>query len=492
LRALLPILFIAIATPAAAQSVDATGATRLGETLAHYVGTGALEKGIVKVAPDGEAYRIDFDLNRIASLFPPQDTFKYELSPYGLRVMPLADGTWQVDGALSPDGWVEIGQPPMKQRVQWTVKDGKMSGVFDPALRAFSSATGSHSGIKQVTEAPTGRGETSYGAGTVTVTVTKSANGGIDFTSKQVMADFVQSQNVVDPESKTNFPMEMKAASLSLDANGAGYRWGSLLDILAFTVANNDEAKVKANQAELKSLLLAALPLWEHLAGTYALADLSVTTPVGIFRAGEAGVSVAMDGIRQDGTLSYGVKLSKLEVASLFLPGWAPPLIPTDIDININGTNLDLDVPARRLIDALDLGKEPPVPESVGQEIAAAFLADPPKIVFSKSTIRNADAEIVAEGELTFPGGKPVFDMTLEAAGYDKVVTALQAAASTDPQVAEMLPALAMVKGFAKTLADGRLQWVINIRADGSAFVNGTMVKPADPVPMPPQTPAPQ
>ncbi|WP_442579198.1 hypothetical protein ACSBOB_27385 [Mesorhizobium sp. ASY16-5R] len=494
MRALLPILLVAVATPTAAQTVDATGATQLGETLARYVGKTALEKGIVKVAPDGDAYRIDFDFSRIASLFPPQDMVRYEVSPYGLRVKPLADGTWQVDGALSPDGWVEISQPPMKQRLQWTVSDGKMSGVFDPALGVFSSATGSHSGIKLVTEAPTGRGETSYGAGTITMTGTKSANGGIDFTSKQAMAEFVQSQNVVDPEGKTNFPMEMKAASLSLDADGTGYRWGSLLDILAFAVVNNDEAKVKANQAELKSLLLAALPLWEHVAGRYALADLSVTTPVGIFRTGEAGVSVAMDGIRQDGALSYSVKLSKLEVASLFLPGWAPALIPTEIDININGTNLDLDVPARKLIEAIDLGKEPPVPESVGQEIAAAFMADPPKIVFSKSTIRNADAEIVAEGELTFPGGRPVFDMTLEAAGYDKVVATLQSAAASDPQVAEMLPALAMVKGFAKTLADGRLQWAINIRADGSAFVNGTMVKPADPVPMPapPQTPAPQ
>ncbi|MFI0844248.1 hypothetical protein [Mesorhizobium sp. IMUNJ 23232] len=485
MRVLLPILIVAFAAPAAAQTVDGPGATQLSDTLSRYVGKTAFEKGIVKVAADGDAYRIDFDFNRIASLFPPQDMVKYEVSSYGLRVKPLADGTWQVDGALSPDGWVEISQPPMKQRFQWTVSDGKMSGVFDPTLGAFSSATGSHSGIKLVTEAPTGRGETSYGAGTVSISGTKSANGGIDFTSKQVMADFVQSQNVVDPENNTNFPMEMKAASLSLDANGTGYKWGSLLDMLAFAVTNNDEAKVKANQAELKSLLSAALPLWEHVDGTYGFSDLSVTTPVGIFRTGKAGVSVAMDGIRQNGSLGYAIKLSELEVASFFLPAWAPALIPTEVDLNFSGTNLNLEEPARKMIESFDLNQDPPVPVAVTDAIEAEFIANPPKIVLAKSAIRNADTEFVVEGEMVFPDGKPVMDATIEAAGFDKAVATLQAAAPNDQQVAEVLPALAMVKGFGRALPDGRLLWAVNVRADGSVFVNGTMIKPADPVPMP-------
>ncbi|MEQ1951809.1 hypothetical protein [Mesorhizobium sp. CN2-181] len=492
MRALLPILIVAFAAPAAAQTVDGPGAAQLGETLSRYVGKTAFDKGIVKVSADGDAYRIDFDFNRIASLFPPQDIVNYEVKPYGLRAKPLADGTWQIDGALSPEGWVEISQPPVKQRFQLTVSDGKMSGVFDPALGAFSSATGSHSGLKLVTEAPTGRSEANYGAGTVTVTGTKSANGGVDFASKQVMADFVQSQNVVDPGSNTNFPMEMKAASLSVDANGTGYKWGSLLDILAFAVANNDEAKVKANQAELKSLILAALPLWEHIDGTYGFSDLSVTTPVGIFRTGQAGVSVAMDGIRQDGRLDYGIKLSELEVASLFLPAWAPALIPTEVDLNLSGTNLNLEEPARKMIENFDLSLDPPVPVAVTDAIEAEFMANPPRIVLAKSKVANADTEFAVEGEMVFPDGKPVMNATIEAAGFDKAVAALQSAAPTDQQVAELLPALAMVKGFGKALPDGRLQWAVNVRADGSVFVNDTMVKPADPVPMPEPLQTPQ
>ncbi|TIU51152.1 MAG: hypothetical protein E5W19_06000, partial [Mesorhizobium sp.] len=36
-------------------------------------------------------------------------------------------------------------------------------------------------------------------------------------------------------------------------------------------------------------------------------------------------------------------------------------------------------------------------------------------------------------------------------------------------------------KGFAKTLPDGKLEWAINTKADGSVTVNGVMLKPADP-----------
>ncbi|MGX7873047.1 hypothetical protein ACVDG5_009785 [Mesorhizobium sp. ORM6] len=37
------------------------------------------------------------------------------------------------------------------------------------------------------------------------------------------------------------------------------------------------------------------------------------------------------------------------------------------------------------------------------------------------------------------------------------------------------------MKGFAKTLSDGRLEWVVSTKADGSVTVNGVMLKPADP-----------
>ncbi|HEV2897995.1 MAG TPA: hypothetical protein VGX71_09220 [Pseudaminobacter sp.] len=99
------------------------------------------------------------------------------------------------------------------------------------------------------------------------------------------MADYSQTSNVILPDSNTNFSVAMKAASLSVEGAGTGMKTKPFLDLLAFGVANADPEKMKVNQAEMKSLMLAALPGWEHMNGTYALADLSVTSPVGILRA---------------------------------------------------------------------------------------------------------------------------------------------------------------------------------------------------------------
>ena len=487
-RALCLACFSLASVPALAQTVDGQGAVALTDTLSRYVSRTAFDSGVLKVAADGDVYRLDVNFNALAGLFPLPKGLKLEISPYALRLKPAADGTWQVDGALAPDGSFVADLPDTpRQSVQWSIADGRFSGVFDPALTAFSSASGSHGTIKLQTEDANGKGTTSYGAGTFVMSATAAAGGGVDFTSRQTMADYSDTRSFMDPGANVSFPVFIKAGSVSLEADGRGVKSRPLLDLLAFGVANADPERIKANQAQLKSLLLAALPLWDHVSGTYAFSDFSVTTPFGLGKAGRIDASVGMDGLRQAGSIGYGFKLSNVAVSSMFMPAWAIPLIPTEIDINFGGTNIDLDQPAREIIASLDLTQDPPVPESVTDQIAARFMANPPSFTLSRSSVRNAEMGIVVEGEMTFAGGQPEMRGVVEAEGYDKAVAALQAAAQSDPQFADLIPAAMLVKGYAKTLADGRLQWTVDARSDGSVLVNGVMVKPADPVA--PETP---
>lgn len=82
---------------------------------------------------------------------------------------------------------------------------------------------------------------------------------------------------------------------------------------------------------------------------------------------------------------------------------------------------------------------------------------------------------------MTFPGEKPEANVTVDVAGFDKIVEGLQEAAKSEPEVAQYVPVALMVKGFGKTLTDGRMEWVVNAKPDGSVIVNGVMLKPADP-----------
>ncbi|TIT99848.1 MAG: hypothetical protein E5W39_17500, partial [Mesorhizobium sp.] len=121
----------------------------------------------------------------------------------------------------------------------------------------------------------------------------------------QTIADFAETLDFDDPKSGLKFPLTIKSPELSVNATGKGMRTKPFLDLLAFAVANEDEAKLKANQAQLKSLLLAALPLWERIDGSYGLKDVSVESPVGHFGAAELGTSFGSDGIAQNGAINY-------------------------------------------------------------------------------------------------------------------------------------------------------------------------------------------
>ena len=163
------------------------------------------------------------------------------------------------------------------------------------------------------------------------------------------------------------------------------------------------------------------------------------------------------------------------------VPAWSVPLLPSDFLLSFSGTNINLDAAARTLIGALDLTKDPPVPEEVLARLGEEFQANPPTLVIDRSTISNGDTEVATEGEMSFAGGKPAMTVTVDVTGFDKVVAVVQAAAATDPQAQQAFPPLLAARGFAKTLPDGRLQWAIEAKPDGSVRINGAVVKPADP-----------
>lgn len=495
MRHLFPLVpMLALATPAMAQTIDDQGAAALRDSLARYVGQTAFEKGVLKVGIDGDAYKLEVDLKSLTALLPVEAGVSVDFSPYVLRVKPRADGSWDAASDLTLSGSFDVKLPDgASQRTELTVSDGKFSGVFDPALATFSTASGSYASMKVVSTDPLTRTDVSTGASTFSQSA-KAAAAGIDFTSSQVIADFIQSATMTGPEALP-FPIVLKSPKASFDVAGAGLRSSAILDLVAFFVANSDESKIKVNQAEMKSLMLSAMPLWDNVSAHYEFTDLTVPSPIGEFGASQIGTDVRIDGIGTNGSLNYAIKIAGLKVppeAAALAPQWAVSLVPTDMELNFGGVNLNLDSPARKAIEALDLTKEPPLPDEVSAEIEADFMANLPRFAMARSFVRNADTEIAAFGEVSFPEGntnKPDVAVTFEASGYDKLVAALQEAAKSDPDAQQAFPILLAAKGFAKSLPDGKLQWVLNVKPDGSVVVNGATMKGPDAVEPEPEEP---
>lgn len=482
MRHALPILLVLSATPALAQTVDSAGADALKGSLARYLGTTVFDKGVVAIAADGDAYKVDVDFGKLVSLFPAQDIVKLEVEPYVLRLKPRADATWDVAGDLAPDGRVEFKTEDGTQSSRWQFADDSFSGVYDPALAGFSAAEGKNGVMSMLSSDPSSSSEFKAVSGSFRIQSTKNATRGVDFNAIQTMSDMEQTMSLAGSEGEPGMAVVMRSPELSYVSTATAFQAQELLDLLAFAVANADETKIKAAQPQLKTLLRDLMPLWDNLTGIYGWRELSVGTPFGIFSAANAKIAVEMNGVRKDGTVSYGFVLDDLVVPEGILPAWSAKLMPEDISLSLGGIGIDLEGPATAAIDALDLNQDPPIPDAVGEAIVAQFMASPPKLVLNRSVISNKDTAITAQGEMTFVGGKPAMTTTLEAAGFDAAVQAIQQAAATVPEAQQMQLVALAAKGFAKSLPDGKLQWVVDMTADGAVTVNGVLVKPADPV----------
>lgn len=478
---------LSVSTSAFAQDpVDQAGATKLQDSLTAYVSKAAFEKGVIKIAPQGDSYKLSFDFQPIMSMIPDLKGITLNMSPYELSLKPRADANWDVSGPIFPNisvkGQLEEGQPPLTI-FDIAIANGQFSGVLDTALAAFSSSQGAFDSMTVKAELPNDRSSTQYGKGEVTTTGVANPNGGVDATAKQTLRDYVETRQFEIPGSGTSFPLSIKSPVVTVDSSAKGIRTKAILDLVAFAVANPNEEAAKAKQEEFRGLLLAALPLWENLQGTQTMEGLNVASPVGTLNSSKIDALFSMDGLRDKGEIGFSLKMEEVKAASLFMPAWAPQFVPTFIDFKMRGDNINLDKPAREFIAALDMNNPDLVSEEVGEKIVAEMMLSLPRFLIDKSTIRTQLSEFTTQGEFTFDGGKPRYVGVIEAVNFDKTLDALQASAAQEPKLAEVVTGLQMAKGMSKTLENGAIQWNLRAEPDGAIFVNDTMVKPADAAP---------
>lgn len=488
-------------TPAIAQTIDANGAKELGATLSKYVGKKAIEKEIIKVVPDGDSYRITLSTVKLLEALPKQDYVKGSFGEYSLLTKPLADGSWAINSKTLPEGSLEIAAPMGPETMQWSIDNADISGIFDPKLGTFSQASFTYGSFKMKSSSPIQDMEASADSAKGEMLATAGASGGVDFSTVQSAANFKETltfksapaadETVADGEVKPAVPalpaepikVAIQANNLGVDGKGSGFRYVELLDLWAFFLAHSKETKLAdADQAELKSKLLAALPVWNKLSGAYNLADLNVETPLGVFLTKNISQEMNLDGVSKSGGYHYALKTNGLKYPALPIPEWSIPFLPTDVELAFGATDIDLDTVVRGAIAEMDLNKDKPLSDEFTANTAAAFMLNPPKVVISKSLVRTADAEITVEGEVTFAALKPQSRTTWEMEGFDGVVERLTKASEQEPEIKNYIVFAKLAKDFGTQLPNGHIQWIVDQKADGSVAVNGNPVKGPDPI----------
>lgn len=489
-KSLLTAAILMASTSAFAQTVDQPGAEALTATLKRYIGQTIFDKKVLGVTPDGDAYKLTLDVDAAMKAWPSKDeTMTVSPMQYSLRLKPQAGGAWGVSFALDSAGSVESKSAGKPASGKWSTSGNRGEGVFDPAIGYFSSASGVYGPMELAIDEQSDGAKTStavrISSGTYTVTGKAGANGGTDLNTSAQMNDFVETIEAKGGEVSVD-PVAIRSPKVELASAGVAVRTAELLDLLAFGVANSDKEKITAAQPELKAKLVAALPLWQSIRSGYSFHDIEVVAQQGTFGAAKAGVDFTMDGITASSAFSYGVTLSGPKYPAGLAPVWMTDILPTDLAVHVGGKNLNLDAPMRKFIAAMDVSKDPPVSEVVSAEIYEEFMAANPVFTVTDTSVSNRDTAFTIEAELTYPQWrsgdmtKVAGTMTVEASGFEKLEDKLKEAAAIDQQAAQAFPAVLAAKGFAKTLPDGKLQWVVDASPDGSVRINGTMIKGPD------------
>ncbi|SDP76388.1 hypothetical protein [Phyllobacterium sp. OV277] len=494
---------MALSSPAFAQTIDAKGADQLANTLSKYVGKTAIKKGILKVTPEGDAYRIVFNTDAFLKALPKQDAFKLSLTDYSILSKPLADGTWDVSSTAFPAVSVEFTGPTGPQVMDWASEGFKLNGLYDPKINTFSKSTFSFDSAKIKIRNPAQDADASTGPSKGEMLGSLTTSGGVDFTTNQSTTDFKEtvitrtsklpgasgmSGEAAKPDSAVSDEVKITlgAGELGSKAEGKNLKNNEMMDLWAFFVAHADQKKLKKPEdAELKQKLSAVLPLWDNIAFSYYVKALAINTSMGSFGAENISQDVKFDGISKSGAYHYTLRTNGLKYPTLPIPEWGVPFLPTDVELTVGTKDLDLDTVVKGAIEDMDLNRAKVISEEFEAKTAAQFLIAPPKLVISKSLVRTPDAELTVEGEVTFAALKPESHTTWEMSGFDKVVERLNKAGETDETIKQYIVFVKLAKDFGTQIDGGKIQWVVDQKADGSVAINGNPVKGPDPVAVP-------
>jgi hypothetical protein len=308
---------------------------------------------------------------------------------------------------------------------------------------------------------------------TYTSNATAAAAGGVDSTMGYAISGLNETFTL-PPSPQMPAPMDINIQVESYVADGtvAAMRSAEIMDLWAWFVAHPDKAAIEADFGGMKEKIRAALPLFDKVAATGTMTNLTGTTPFGALSADSAAVEIEMNGVKTDGKLREKVALSGLKLPVEVMPMWVPPLLPDAVTFDFTVDSFNLSAPAQILLDTMKPG-EKPSPE-MNAQLMQAFLPDgtvhlilAPTGVSSDMYNVSVESDLKAGPAMPMPVGSAFVKIT----GLDAVMTALQ---SAPPEVSQQaIPGIMMARGLAKNDGPDSYSWAIEMGEGGNISVNG-------------------
>ncbi len=455
-------LSAAPATPEGAAGIEAALRAYLGQT-----------PGVLSVVPEGDRYSVTLD--PAPWIVAAEGKAAAEIPPLHVSLADNGDGTW----AVTADQPVSVrASVPGALSFDLTVASFKMDCRFDAALMACRSATSTASGIaltQAMTDADGTVTDVSYRIARIeaeTTATPAAAGSGIDTSTRYAATDITETIRATPAPGGTPIDMGIAVASYEVAAEASAIRAAGLYALLAWIVAHPTKAAANADPEGLTAAILDALPLWSAVTGTGEAKTISVTTPFGPGSAESMAFAIDMSGIAADGRFRESLAVKGLKLPTDLMPTWVPPLLPSEVSVDIAVSGFDLAAPAALFVDSLAPGFQ--ADEAFDAKVLAALLPE------GKVTVSLAPQGVVTpsytldyEGGFDAgPGRMPEGSVTVGATGIDAALEALNAAPEDVRSGA--VPGVMMLRGLARPAGVGRFVWDIEMTSEGKFTVNGT------------------
>lgn len=446
-------------------------ADKLKAVLQGYFGAGT---DAVKIAPDGDGYKVSFDLSGFAKAMQASGT-EASTQSFDFNLAPSGGGKWKVHHE-GPMGF------SMKSKDQFDINEQvesmTMDGEFDEALGSFTNlvANGKNISVKETVN--DGKGmkidiDAKFASIGTKLTGAAAAGGGVDVKFNYNLGHGDMTQDIVK-EGDPPLHLVIGIEGGTSDGTITGTKTLAILQLIKFLNAHIAKDSLGKDQVAFKSALTDLMPVFGNLAMQGSFGKTTAQSPLGAFGVDKITASISANGVVKDGKFAEGLSFEGLSVPSNLVPSWASSLLTKNAGFSFSVTGYDLESAAKAELAAADFTKDPPVSPTVDKKIGELLL---PKglvnVAISNTSISNDTYKITVDGAMDIgPDAKPSGKAHVTAKGLDDVMKAMQAA----PPEAGLQGGAAVVvvaKGLGKAGSDGSMSWDVEATSDGKITVNG-------------------
>lgn len=428
--------------------------------------------GLLRVSPDGDGYRLAFDVAKaIADGIAPWTVKDASSLIFKLNEQP--DGRWAVDASGPVNLTTEYLAANRSNTVSLAAASKVIKGVFDPVaifpreleLGLTDATLGLRAAQNSIKFGVKGFALTS----TTKDLSAEASDVDADFSLQDVSAVFGTFPQPEVKAAATRIDGTYKLGKLDLAGVGAITRFWQV------TAAGKDVSKLtEAERAQLKAILETHTPTIDEIGGTLSAAGVSISEGGKGFSMEKLDYQSRWEGMGGKAVLLIGARVANVGVAEGVWPKGLEAMLPKEAAFNVRASGFDMGAIWK---DVALLRTEQEFARLPRDHFSKTLLPGGQMTMdITQSFARSSFYDLTLTGQVQLVTGtreKVSGLFTATARDFDKTLKYLQDNTATVPIFGRFAVMATMIKGFGKPGPDGTTVWEVKFEDTGKIIVNG-------------------